>query len=74
MAVDPRDVKLTVLHRFEPEWARVISGENEGVYGWIALNYQTANLAVNPMLAARRAEALGVPTTAGSSVLRFGPI
>ena len=25
--------------RFQDPWARIISGEDEGVYGWIALNY-----------------------------------
>ena len=25
--------------RFEPPWVRIISGADEGVYGWIALNY-----------------------------------
>ena len=33
--------------RFEPEWARVISGIDEGVYGWIALNYLTGHLVSN---------------------------
>ncbi|KAK3252171.1 hypothetical protein CYMTET_38520 [Cymbomonas tetramitiformis] len=30
--------------KFRPEWARVISGKDEGVYGWIALNYATGAL------------------------------
>jgi GDA1/CD39 (nucleoside phosphatase) family len=38
--------------RFEPDWARVVSGVDEGVFGWIALNYATGHLAVNPALAA----------------------
>ncbi|PRW21038.1 putative apyrase 7 [Chlorella sorokiniana] len=25
--------------RFDPSWVRIISGTDEGVYGWIALNY-----------------------------------
>ena len=25
--------------RFQPPWARIISGADEGVFGWIALNY-----------------------------------
>ncbi|GAQ92229.1 hypothetical protein KFL_009510020 [Klebsormidium nitens] len=29
---------------FEPEWARIISGQDEAVYGWIALNYLTGKL------------------------------
>lgn len=38
--------------RFEPDWARVVSGVDEGVFGWIALNYATGHLAVNPAPAA----------------------
>lgn len=30
--------------RFEPSWAKVISGIEEGVYGWITLNYLTGHL------------------------------
>ena len=25
--------------RFHPAWSRIISGIDEGVYGWVALNY-----------------------------------
>ena len=25
--------------RFQPPWARIITGTDEGVFGWIALNY-----------------------------------
>lgn len=38
--------------RFQPGWAKVVTGADEGVYGWIALNYATGHLAVNPVLAA----------------------
>lgn len=47
-------------HRFQPEWARVVSGVDEGVFGWIALNYATGHLAVNPALAVEAA-ATGPP-------------
>ena len=30
--------------RFEPDWARTITGDEEGVYGWVALNYQQVGL------------------------------
>ena len=33
------------LHRFEAGYARIISGEDEGVYGWIAVNYLNGHLA-----------------------------
>ncbi len=33
--------------RFEPSWAKVISGIDEGIYGWIALNYLTGHLVSN---------------------------
>ena len=32
-------------HRFEAGYARIISGEDEGVYGWIAVNYLEGHLA-----------------------------
>jgi GDA1/CD39 (nucleoside phosphatase) family len=40
------------MYRFEPNWARVVSGVDEGVFGWIALNYATGHLAANPAPAA----------------------
>jgi hypothetical protein len=30
--------------RFEPAWARVLSGPEEAVYGWVALNYDAGRL------------------------------
>lgn len=61
----------TLGRRFRPEWARVVSGEDEGVYGWIALNYQTAHLSVNPRLATSRARLAGGSEAAQSSELRM---
>lgn len=41
--------------RFRPGWARIISGEQEGIYGWIALNYLTGYLSPHPFTASRAA-------------------
>ncbi|GBF90831.1 apyrase-like [Raphidocelis subcapitata] len=29
---------------FQPEWARMISGQEEGLFGWVAINYATGAL------------------------------
>ena len=34
--------------RFENHWAHIISGADEGVYGWIALNYATGHFSAGP--------------------------
>lgn len=34
-----RGVLQRSAFRFLPAWARIISGTDEGVYGWVALNY-----------------------------------
>ena len=36
---------------FDQSWARIISGREEGIYGWIALNYVTGHLAPHPLSA-----------------------
>jgi hypothetical protein len=36
---------LQPVRRFESEWARTITGIEEGTYGWVALNYKTGALA-----------------------------
>ncbi|GBF96111.1 hypothetical protein Rsub_08987 [Raphidocelis subcapitata] len=33
---------------FRPPWARVISGTEEAVYGWVALNYERGSLGATP--------------------------
>lgn len=48
---------------FEPEWARVISGQDEAVYGWIALNYLTGKLSQG-----QEAATLGSLDMGGSSL------
>ena len=32
--------------RFKPEWVQIITGKQEGVYGWFALNYLKGRLRV----------------------------
>ena len=39
-----RPLSFVTSFRFEPDWARVISGVDEGIYGWMALNYLTGHL------------------------------
>ena len=38
--------------RFEPGWARIISGSDEGAYGWVAMNYQMGTLLASGAAAA----------------------
>lgn len=46
---------------FQPAWARVIPGEEEGVYGWIAANYLLGSLyTLNP--------ASGLPVLGGNTI------
>eukprot|EP00887_Chlorella_sp_A99_P007229 scaffold2.g7229.t1 len=37
-----REVLAGSAFRFEDSWARVLEGEDEGVFGWVALNYMQA--------------------------------
>lgn len=46
---------VLLWRRFRPAWARIISGEQEGIYGWIALNYITGYLSPHPFRASRSA-------------------
>mmetsp|Transcript_10766 Transcript_10766/g.12414 ORF Transcript_10766/g.12414 Transcript_10766/m.12414 type:complete len:513 (-) Transcript_10766:609-2147(-) len=41
-----RELKRSIF-RFENEWARVLSGEEEGVFGWITVNYLLKRLNVD---------------------------
>ncbi|PNH09507.1 Ectonucleoside triphosphate diphosphohydrolase 7 [Tetrabaena socialis] len=52
LMANTREVLRTSGFRFEPGWARIISGTDEGVYGWIAINYLRGNLDPAPPEAA----------------------
>lgn len=39
-----RDYLASTGFMFKPEWARVISGEEEGIFGWLTVNYQRSTL------------------------------
>lgn len=54
-------ITIPCLRRFQSRWARIISGADEGVYGWIALNYATGHLASAPVTP--RSAAPGAPAS-----------
>lgn len=39
-----RNYLSTTPFKFQDKWARVISGEEEGVFGWITVNYLASTL------------------------------
>lgn len=48
--------------QFEPDWAQVLSGEEEGIFTWLGVNYATGEAArASPGVPARAAP--GVPAT-----------
>ncbi|PSC71682.1 putative apyrase 7 [Micractinium conductrix] len=51
--------------RFQPPWARIISGTDEGVFGWVALNYLEGRLQA---AAGGAADTLGALDLGGSSM------
>lgn len=53
-------------NRFEPAWANTISGSDEGMYGWIAINYLRGMLGKQPAAAAAAAAA-GKGTAGGAA-------
>ena len=48
-----------VLPRFESGWARIISGSDEGAYGWVAMNYRMGTLLASGAAALSQEEASG---------------
>ena len=59
-----------LLCRFEPSWARVISGDDEGAFGWLALNYQQGRLRPHQPAAAAAAGS----TAASSNITSLGAL
>jgi len=51
--------------RFEDEWARVLPGNSEGIYGWVAANYAAG--ALGPLSRGNPARLLGVVELGGAS-------
>ena len=51
--------------RFKDEWARVLAGDDEGIYGWVAANYATG--ALGPLSRGNAARLLGVVELGGAS-------
>jgi hypothetical protein len=51
--------------RFEDTWARVISGTDEGMYGWLALNYEQGLLQHQFAAAHSQPAATAAPVTLG---------
>jgi Golgi nucleoside diphosphatase len=47
-----RDVLARGHFLFHSSWAELISGDSEGLYGWIAVNYATGALQVAAQLGA----------------------
>ena len=51
--------------RFRDEWARVLPGDNEGIYGWVAANYAAG--ALGPLSRGDASRLLGVVELGGAS-------
>ncbi len=42
-----RDILAASQFQFDPSWANIISGEEEGAYGWVSINLQLGLLTNN---------------------------
>lgn len=60
-----RAVLATSPFQFKPEWASVLSGNHEGLYGWVAANYGSGDLM--HLLSNQEEVGLGVVELGGAS-------
>lgn len=67
LLVTAGDVLAASPFRFKPGWARTITGADEGVHGWIALNYVTGHLAPHPLTAPKSTGTASASQSAHSS-------
>ncbi len=54
--------------RFEPGWARTVSGSEEGMYGWVAMNYVLGALQTTATASGDRRATVGALDLGGSSL------
>ena len=77
LSEDVRNNKISVVRKvlknsnfmfINDDWARVISGEDEGIYGWITVNYLNNIFKINNEAKTIKQQSFGVIDLGGSSV------